>query len=424
MASMKWAAGGGPAWLAARVLACLAAGAALLSRAPAASSMRQDAGEELFEAIDPYTHGEREALERAGYAGFGPFPWDGSEDTRGVEETLGGIPILWVETAHFKLGSTLGTYRLPNDSRENEKLEAELERLRERLPKVKRRNKALDPWLRLHLSAQRLEELYADFSTRFGVADLDFPSVSERGGARSAMGEGPFLGQKRKFTVLLLAKTSSLSRYAAHYLDAEARYTYRHFPADGGVFFGLSAEALNEASFQLDAALHCTLVECTVLNLLDGFRNSKMAAPLWWKQGLGHWFSRRVDPRWNFGGGGSCGGPKADAWIWEPRVRGLVEHGVFPRWEEMLRWPYAEPLDERTHRILWSRVEFLLGLGDDGAKRFLMAVTDPLPELPAANVPEFLIERQIRALESIWGKSARALEEAWVEHVLEEYPKR
>src|SRR5690606_29690223 len=120
-------------------------------------------------APDPYTMGERQALKDAGYIGLGPFGigrYHGSED---VERLLAGTSMRWIETRHFKIGSSLATYRVPNDRAQRQKLEAELRRLQTRLPAVDPQSRVLDPWLRAHLLAQRCEEVYADFRDRLGM---------------------------------------------------------------------------------------------------------------------------------------------------------------------------------------------------------------------------------------------------------------
>ena len=75
----------------------------------------QEKPEEVFEKTDPYTRGAKDELARAGYESLGPFHWADGIETRDVEETCGVARILWVETAHFRLGSTLQAYERPSD---------------------------------------------------------------------------------------------------------------------------------------------------------------------------------------------------------------------------------------------------------------------------------------------------------------------
>src|SRR5262245_20697831 len=158
-----------------------------------------------FPKVDPYTKDDPGAKEKAGYASYGPFRFGDDHTTSQIETTLGGIPLIWVETEHFKLGSALPEHALTGDAAESKKLKKELERLAERLPDVKVKVKKLDPWLRLHLFAQRLEDLYAGFLTRFRLAESDFPTAPPDASKKQAggyMGEGRYLGMPAKFTVL------------------------------------------------------------------------------------------------------------------------------------------------------------------------------------------------------------------------------
>src|SRR5262249_8103394 len=81
-----------------------------------------------FPKVDPYTGGAAEALSRAAYVSFGPFLGGDNHSTAQIRHELGGTPLIFVETAHFKLGSSLPEYELTKDAAENAKLRDELER--------------------------------------------------------------------------------------------------------------------------------------------------------------------------------------------------------------------------------------------------------------------------------------------------------
>ncbi len=61
--------------------------------------------------IDPYTKNDPERMRKAGYVSFGPFEFGelGSKNitSEHVEDHLFYARIIWVETAHFRIGSTL-----------------------------------------------------------------------------------------------------------------------------------------------------------------------------------------------------------------------------------------------------------------------------------------------------------------------------
>ena len=212
--------GRGGNWVPAAAVLLLASWGA--EAAPSASTVyaqrsKKKSGYEAPAEVDPYTGGEPAALLEAGYVSYGPFEWADGHDTRAIEEIL-GLPVLWVETAHFRLGSTLWEYRVSDDRDEKRKLRAELEKLREFLPNVPKRTRDIDPWLRLHLYAMRVEQTYSQFLEDFGLEDLDFPSAPAAKRRPHPMGRGPYLGMQEKFTILLTEKASTLGRYTGHYL--------------------------------------------------------------------------------------------------------------------------------------------------------------------------------------------------------------
>ena len=121
-------------------------------------AVAQDKDEEREK--DPWTKNVPAAMEAAGILRFGNFAWGDGHGTSAIEETLGDMNLLWAETPHFRIASTLGEYSIPNgDRRQKKKLREELEELALILPNLNpRKIRKLDPWLRLHLWATRLED--------------------------------------------------------------------------------------------------------------------------------------------------------------------------------------------------------------------------------------------------------------------------
>ncbi len=366
-------------------------------------------------AVDPYTRGEVEAVRRAGYVSQGPFPWGDDHDTRRIEEALGFAP-LWIETAHFRLGTTLAEYTLPGDKLEKAKVRGELERLAEHLDGIQPKARRLDPWLRAHLFAQRLEELYAAFLDGFGLEESDFENTKRGVLTDPYMGQGPFLGQPEKFTVLLFEKPSSLARYTQTFLGLPGRTATRaHLLESGSLFFGTCQEYMRD--FETDSALHAFVVFGVSWNLVSGFRYYGHEPPFWWAEGLAHWFSRRIDARWNV-----YADPRArddDAWKWRPKIRARVKNEFFPSWDEMLDWKNLEDSGSAGHLILWSRADFLMQRAVEQRRAFLMGINDPFD-----GTPEEFKQRQLRLFLDAFGASSDDLEADWAHHVLETYPRR
>ncbi len=390
--------------------------------APAAAAPQQEKPEEVFEKTDPWTRGAKEELARAGYESFGPFHLADGLETRDIEETCGVPRILWVETAHFRLGSTLQTYECPSDEFEEQKLKSELGRLAKRIKRAPRQAAKLDPWLRLHLYAQRLEELYADFEARFGLREEEFEHKPD---SKLDLGPGRYLGSELKYTVLLTSKTAPLARCGKRLLQIDEQGYYRGLLPGGSWFLGASAEGLKQLDCSFDSGLHALVAYALAENLCDGFRGSKREKPLWWKHGVGLYYSRRVEERWSVHVARTETGSEADAWRWEPRLTALVANNFVPTWDEMLGWPGGKQLDAAQHMSTWARVSWLLGLEKADLRGFLLAISEPYDTgLSDAERAKALAETSRKALQATFGKSPAELDAAWRKWLAKKFPKR
>jgi hypothetical protein len=388
------------------------AAALLLGLAPTLSPARaqEDSKPEEVEAVDPYSRGERAALDRAGYVSFGPFPWCEGLTSDRIQRELGGVPMLWVETAHFRIGATLATYKLPGDQIEKRKLDAEIARVRELFPGCKPPAGKLDPWLRLHLYARRIESVHADLLRGFGVGADEFGPAQAGGPARLA--SGPWLGMAMKPTVLLCERRSTLARFVRLALGRDTTDPIRERLPGQTMFLGISAEAVRSWSQELDAALHAQVAADVALNLIDGFRDQGLFAPVWFKYGWAHVEARAADERFALYAR-SAAREERDAWKWEPRVQALVGNAFAPTWKEMAGWSRFEDLTGPGHLTAWSKVTWMLAQGAKPMRAYLLAVTEPLPSPRPADLAAFLRDRQLAALEQVFGQPPAQLEDAW-----------
>ena len=391
----------------------------LLSGVSAAQAERKS-----FDVIDPYTKGDDDRIERAGYKSLGPFSLGGNLVTSRVAEIMKGVPLLWVETAHFKIGSGLPECGV--DKADRERVLSELERLAVLLPDVKLRPKKLDAWLRLHLFALRLEETYAEFEQLFGLEDHDFPIQPPPAGAPAAdyMGEGPYLGMPAKFEVLLFERKSDLALYSQA-VEGKARSApYQQlYPTVGALTYVTAAEFL-EGEYANDAALTCFVRRAVAQLFSTGFRGPKVPVSFAWSEGLGHWFSRRYDPHYHFFSGKDPAANRiTDEWNWAVGVRERVERKVFPSTAELLGWRAEDELDWAQHGILWSRIDFLLTLPDHKAGSVLRLLKHPA-EAGELDLPEARVERARKAFQEGTGVDLAAFDVAWAEWVQRTYPKK
>ena len=103
-------------------------------------------------------------IQALGVVAYGPFPWADGKRTEDIDRVLGDNRILWLETAHFRIGSTLKPIDVADDPEARKDVLAECTELSKRLAKLPKRPKKLEAWHRLHLYALRAETMYGDFA--------------------------------------------------------------------------------------------------------------------------------------------------------------------------------------------------------------------------------------------------------------------
>ena len=184
------------------------------------------------------------------------------------------------------------------------------------------------------------------------------------------------------------------------------------------MFLGTSAEFVRACGYELDAALHCALAADLAMNLVDGFHDNRGACALWFKLGLGTWFSRRIDERWTLYASGTTLTFGDDSWKWVPRVRALVSNGFAVPWSKMLDWKKWEEIEAQDHMVLWSRVDWMLSRKDAHLRAFLAGISDSLAGVPDEERPSIELARQVAALGNGLGGSPAELDEAWKQAVL------
>lgn len=354
--------------------------------------------------VDPYTRGEPAALARLGYLSYGPFLF-GKETTETVQRDLGGLPILWVETEHFVIGSALEEYK-PEKPEEIADLKKELEALRPRLKDVPTRPKKLDPWLRLHLFATRLEQLHAEFLRVMGV-------LPKRDG-KPGDGGPPALMMGGKFSLLLTEKKSALARFTRTYCGSEQQNSYSFFfEKTGQLFFGVSNESIGGNAPIGDAELDYAVTYGIARSLLCAIEGFTTAPASWWQHGVPLWFARERQPRvllYTRPAGEAL--PPEELNDWEPLARGRYEGDAVLDWNELLaRKEWLQTPDFGDNVILWARLDYLLA-DPARARALVSSLHGPKPLDGAA------------ALAAATGKDLVALEadvKAWV---LDRYRKK
>ena len=398
-------------------------------------------------ADDPYTKGDPKAVAAAGYVQLGgTLPWGDDHSSQDIEEILGSVPLIWVETEHFRIGSSLPEHVVEQEERAE--IKADLKRLKKRVPRVKDTTRKLDPWLRLHLYAMRLEEQYEHFRDLAGVVEGQPPvseeqtRLEERGGEPlpepdpdappheppPVYGCGPFLGCEDKFLVLLLEKQSSLGRYGQRYVRepwADGSGPMRiSFHRRGSLGFATTAEFF-EGKFGRDVAFHAHVAWNVSAMLLDGLRGYRHLSPRWLSEGLGHWYQRRISDEYpSFSHLKEPMDQVLEETKWGVKVRKRVKQDYYPAAADLMTWPRGQVLKHADHIMMWSRVDYLVRARPEEFGRFLIAFKAPIPVKGRTPTVEEIDARQLAALQDVLGLDAEGFDAAWAEWVLDTYPKR
>ena len=305
----------------------------------------------------PYCKGDPELMARVGVVSHGGFRF-GTRDTAGTDALLPNTPLFWIETQHFEIGSGLERYAIPRDEREP--IKAELAELRRALPAVPLRVRNLDPWLRLHLYAQRMDRLWKRVQTILNVTDEDFPQAGESWSLdQPYRGEGPHLGMAGKFELFLLPDRERQSRWLQEEFGLRTERTQRWNIADAGTL--TVAINANEERLRRDAALHGHVVFSMAINLVDGFRHYAYETPVWLNEGLAHYLERELDPRFNsfsYSEAALAEETRRDDWC--SPVRRLVANQAAPSVARLAHLQTPAQMGLEHHYAAWSMTAFLV----------------------------------------------------------------
>ncbi|MFT4515325.1 MAG: hypothetical protein ACI91B_004039 [Planctomycetota bacterium] len=308
---------------------------------------------------DPYTEGKQAILTKANYVRFAPFQFGGNHTTGEVEALLGHKNIAWIETKHFRLGCSLSPLKAKSPAVWGKKwgasLKRELTTLRKRIPSIKK-PKVLDPWVRAHLFAHRLEKLYDDVS-----GNLELGRNGDEVDQEIVV--GPYLGMTEKAAVLLLQKRSDHARYTRAYHGREMGDPIRlhdgHFDC---MYWGASEETA-ENLFASDFALHTHVTYNVAHNLYSGYRTFRRPLPAWLITGLCHFHARQISPRFPTHDRPSTedgGGSKHSAfWKWDERIGGLVKNEALEPLDKLFDRKSSHDFEVEQHMHAWSVVAFL-----------------------------------------------------------------
>ncbi|MDF1800975.1 MAG: DUF1570 domain-containing protein [Planctomycetota bacterium] len=330
--------------------------ALVLAFAPAATAQRNKAPKNDPASCE-YCAGDPERMAPAGIVSHGGFEF-GRTDTAAVDEQLGNCDIRWIETEHFEIGFAGPPYSV--SGKEKKGLIAELEELNKVLPEVSPKTKILDPWLRAHMYAARCEAVYAKFLDTFGLEQSQFPDgKTQWNGRGDYWGEGPHVGQKGKFEVLIVPGEGDLVTFLKEQFGLHTKVTNRWNVIDRDSI--TVTIHLRQADLTKDISLHAHVAFNLAHNLLDGLQHYNYDTPIWIHEGLAHNFGRAVSPKHNsFDSGEGSAGVRSKKEKWQPEVVKMIKSGKAPRMAELIQIKSYADLTLDQHFATWSMVKFLI----------------------------------------------------------------
>lgn len=368
-------------------------------------------------ANDPYTRGgDPELVKAAGYVAvggdfeFGPT----GQTSASISEHLAYLDLYWVETAHFKIGMALPKIKVTG--KERNKVRAELTRLKEKLPDIDERARQLDPWLRLHLYAQRCEDHYASIQEFLGVTDEPFADLTGTHPMdREYFGIGPFMGMLKKYEVFVLPSKGAYTDFMRNKLGLTTETTqfWAYNDRDAlSVMTHLGVEGL-----RVDEALHGHLIHAMTHCLLNGYRHYSYDLPVAMTEGCAHYFERRMNPRFNsFTSSEGSAGVRYKKEDWGEPVKKMMKSGKLPGFPTMLsRRAFAE-LTLEDHLKSWSVIEFLAAKHPEFLKKYFAEMKSLLDENSMSD-PSRMTDVQRQLFKDELGMSYAQFDRAWAEWV-------
>jgi hypothetical protein len=326
--------------------------------------------------------------------------------------------MLWLETAHFRFGYSLRSVGWPDKPEQRKALQDDLRTLRKRLPTVPEKPKRFDPWLRLHLYAQRCEAAYAEFQRLLGVTDADFPA---RG---TQPGQGAYLGLPGKFLVLLFQKQSDMARYMDRFCGRKDDTSMRFYhPKSCQMLLAVAADGFEGLD---EGGLHGHVLYAVHLNLMNGLNGFSYPLPLWLSEGLAHWHARKVPSEFlNVQVKDTDAVAEEKQTNWPVKVRRRAQHEAlcFP-FATMAGWAKWEDLGYHEHAQSWSRVDYLMQHDRDKVGLLLRK----LKAVPGTGDFEGQ-GAQIRTMAQqllleLFSLDAATFDQQWRDWVLKTYPKK
>lgn len=375
--------------------------------APAAAAQKEP------DPVCPYCKNDPKILAGAGLVGHGPMPF-GKSTSDDVKSFLSYATPLFLESAHFRIASTLEAYTIPE--KDWKKYEAELAALRKKLPGFPEKTRRLDPWLRLHLYAERSEGRYARFLALLKMTDKDFYDKREYG--VTYRGEGKYLGMQDKYEAVLLRDLRQFKDLLREQTGATTALSKReHFVGRGvlSIFIPVIED------LRQDDNLFAHLTHNYAHNFVLGYKHYSYEPPKWFEEGFAHFMEKEVSEDFNsFDSEEAAVAPMYEGKDWRQAVLKLASRGKATSLADLTHKKGLSDLGKEDHLVAWSKVDFFVNAHPDKFPKFLEAIrgrlgTNGLPD--GSNLPA--IQRDFFKTEMGWNLSD--FDVAWEKWVQKTY---
>lgn len=334
-------------------LALVLASTSLLAHAPRAQKSKLPKNDP---GLCPYCGGEPARMAAAGLRSHGGFAF-GSTDTAAVDKLLASVDLYWIESEHFEIGLGLGSYK-PKQS-ESKSIRAELTELAKVLPEVKPKTRMLDPWLRAHLYAWRVERTWDRWVELIRVDPGVFPTAeAPKLIGAPYFGEGPYLGQKGKYELLVLPTPElQVSFLKSHFgLSVERSQRWNVIERDTLI----SVTNLSENDLRTDTALHGHVAFNLTALMLDGFKHYSYDVPRWLTESLAHLAEREISPDFNtFDKSEGATPERSKKKDWDKEVKKLLQTEKAPRLAQIASVRTFAEFSLADHHTMWSMAVYM-----------------------------------------------------------------
>lgn len=354
----------------------------------------------------PWCKNDPALMSAAGVVSHGPMPI-GTKTSVEFAADLPASQWIFLETAHIRWASSLPDQKVDLDERA--RVEAELARLRAKLPSVPKEVKKLDPWLRLHLIAMKGEELYARFQKLLQVTDADFPAERKFDGP--FMGAGAYLGEKDKFEVTLHSNRATHHMFTREFSGAQVTNALRwHFPGLHKMHASLPCE---DSDLRQDKWLFPHVAHNLSHLFFSAYKHFSYDPPMWLDEGLALCMEKEIDPRatTNEGEEGSFRDATYPA-DWPDAVRKMLSRGRSKPFAELMYVKEVGALDRDALFTVWSMTRFLIDTQPDGLAKFLGGVKGQLDEQGSPSGKD-LPSLQRKLLKDVFGWTPQSFDEVW-----------